>query len=153
MKNKALLFIVLAGLISCGKKEGQKENQEEVKVSEKEVATKECYSYTKNNDTITMTLIHGEGDKVSGDLVYNLYEKDGNFGTFQGIFKGDTLLIDYNFESEGMKSLREDVFLKKGDNLLRGYGEIAMIDGKQVIKQRKTIKFDEDFALTKKACE
>lgn len=154
MKCRFLLAVfVSAGLFSCGDKSEKKQETEPTEQPKNEVAAKECYRYAKNKDSISMTIIRGEGNKVSGDLVYNLFEKDGNFGTFEGVFKGDTLLIDYNFESEGMKSLREDVFLKRGENLLRGYGEMAEINNKQIIKERKNIKFDEDFALSKTPCE
>ncbi len=153
-KQLTSIFILLLMMISCnGKQENKAEEITDIPDKKTEIAEKECYQYAKNNDSISLTLIHGENQKVSGDLVYNFYQKDGNFGSFDGIIKGDTLILNYHFESEGMKSLREEIFLKKGSNLMRGYGEMASLNGKEFIKQRKTIQFDDEFALAKVDCE
>ncbi|NBL64006.1 hypothetical protein GV828_02195 [Flavobacterium sp. NST-5] len=151
-KQLTFIALLLLMIISCNdKKENTPENQN-IPEKKNKIAAKECYHYAKNKDSISLTLIYGENQKISGDLVYNFYQKDGNFGSFDGIIKGDTLILNYHFESEGIKSLREEIFLKKGLNLLRGYGEMAILNGKEFVKERKNIKFDNDFALLKIDC-
>ena len=86
-------------------------------------------------------------------MVYNFFEKDKNSGTVSGMFKGDTLYADYTFQSEGTSSVRETVFIKKGNTLVEGFGEITEKDNKQIFKDKKALKFDESVVLNKVECE
>ncbi len=85
-------------------------------------------------------------------LTHNFYEKDKNTGTIQGELKGDTLIADYSFVSEGVSSVREVVFLKKGSELVEGYGDADQVDNKLVFKNRSTLNFS-GITLKPTACE
>lgn len=61
------------------------------------------------------------GEAVKGDLTYKLYEKDKNFGTIDGVLRGDTIIGTYKFSSEGKISEREVAFLKQGEDLVEGF--------------------------------
>lgn len=111
----------------------------------------ECYSFIKNKDTVSMKL-HINGEEYSGELSYNFYEKDKNRGTFGGEMKGDTLIAEYTFDSEGMRSVREVVFLKKAGKLYEGYGEVLEKESKQVFKDRSKLKFGDAVILDKVTC-
>jgi len=114
---------------------------------------KKCYRYVKNRDTISLSL-EQTNQVVTGELFYNLFEKDKNRGKVSGIKNGDTLLLIYNFESEGMTSEREVAFLKKGDKLIQGFGAEVEKDGSMVFKDKKQLKYDEGaVALTATACD
>ena len=67
---------------------------------------------------------------VTGTLSYKFYQKDSNKGEFEGTLKGDTLLADYTFMSEGTQSVRQVVFLIKGETAIEGYGDIEEKDSK-----------------------
>jgi len=56
-------------------------------------------------DTIRLNLTQ-QGTDVSGPLAYLLTEKDSNTGTLSGQMRGDTLIADYTFQSEGEESVR-----------------------------------------------
>src|SRR5690606_8098358 len=91
---------------------------------------------------------------VIGEMFYNFYEKDGSFGSFEGIVKGDTIFGDYDFESEGTTSKRELIFLKKGNTLLQGYGDVEVDENNTtVFKKNARITFDEKFPLTVVDCD
>lgn len=110
-----------------------------------------CYQYQTDKDTIQLQL-NIAGDKVSGSLVYKLHEKDRNTGTLKGNFKGDTLIADYLFDSEGSSSIRQIAFLRQGDLLLEGYGESIEKDGQVQFKDPATLSFSTAFSLKKTTC-
>ena len=111
-----------------------------------------CYLYSKNRDTATLT-IKVTDNKVSGDLSYNLFEKDKNKGTIEGIVNGDTLITDYTFQSEGATTTRQVVLLKKGDQLIEGFGDIEEVDGKTKFKNISKLKFENSILFDKIDCK
>lgn len=110
-----------------------------------------CFAYTKNRDTISMQLVLKDS-LASGNLVYNLYEKDKNKGTFKGMIHNDTLLADYTFTSEGMRSVRQVAFLLKGNILLSGNGSMKEQQNKLVFSNKKDITFDASLTLEPVDC-
>ncbi|MEO6547450.1 MAG: hypothetical protein ABIN94_05600 [Ferruginibacter sp.] len=111
-----------------------------------------CYRYIKNKDTVSLTTIF-INDSITGTLAYNLYEKDKNSGTIQGQMKGDLLIADYNFNSEGSLSTRQVAFKKSGNNLIEGYGEAVEDKGKSRFKNLDSLNFEHAVMLTEVACE
>lgn len=159
MKYHLTLSMFLVFLIAGSCKEAPKNQSETTPTSEVENKTslptleKTCYLYAKNKDTIKLMLKENK-TLVTGEMVYNFFEKDGSHGTFEGIRKGDTIFADYNFEAEGTQSTRELIFLKKDDILLQGYGEVEVDDQHTtVFKKGAKITFDEKFPLTAVSCE
>jgi len=111
-----------------------------------------CYQYIKNRDTAALT-VKTVGNQVSGSLGYNLYEKDKNSGTFNGLVKGDTLIADYTFHSEGKISVREIALLKQGDKLIEGFGDVQEIKGNVKFKDISKLKFDNSMVFSKIDCK
>ena len=110
-----------------------------------------CFSYTKNRDTATLK-INAENEELTGNLAYRLYEKDSNTGTIAGEIKGDTIIAEYIFDSEGMRSVREIVFLRKDGKLYEGYGDVEEKSGKMVFKDRSKLKFGDAIVFSKTDC-
>ncbi|MBG6109522.1 hypothetical protein IWX84_000381 [Flavobacterium sp. CG_9.10] len=156
MKKVLVLSLVLMSiLVSC-----KKEKEVEVvpvapeKIAVEESISEECYSGTIKKDTISMNLIVKGNQVTSGKLSYNFYEKDKNEGTLVGEIKGDTLLADYTFMSEGVSSVRQVVFLKKGNTYVQGFGDVVDDNkGKVAFKDRKQLKFDGKTVLSKVECK
>ncbi len=115
-------------------------------------STRECYSAIQNKDTATLAMTLS-GTNVTGTLSYNLFEKDKNNGTIAGTIKGDTILADYTFNSEGTQSVRQVVFLKKGNQLLEGFGDVEEKNGKTSFKDSKTLKFEQQMVFDKTDCK
>lgn len=112
----------------------------------------DCYLYIKNRDTVSLTLT-SDGNKHKGELTYNLFEKDKNAGKVSGEMKGDTLMMDYTFNSEGTTSVRQIAFLKRGNQLIEGYGAAEEKDGKMVFKATQNLDFSSNgITLTKTDC-
>ena len=111
-----------------------------------------CYQYIKNRDTATLSL-KTKDNTISGTLGYNLYEKDKNAGTIAGIVKGDTIIANYTFQSEGKTSIREVAFLKKGDQLVEGFGDVQEVKGGTKFKDLSKLKFDGSMTFGKIDCK
>jgi hypothetical protein len=110
-----------------------------------------CYQYIKDKDTAQLTLM-SSGPITTGELSYNLFEKDKNKGIFEGELYGDTLIAEYTFNSEGKESVRQIAFLKKGDQLLEGYGDVEEKGGKMIFKNKGSLKFGEGLVFSKVEC-
>jgi hypothetical protein len=145
--------ILLASLAGCNKKAVTPVTPVAPEPPKETVAAeKECYQFIKGKDTVSLTLAMN-ANNANGELSYNLDGKDKNTGTFSGIFIGDTLYSDYTFQSEGMTSVRETVFLRNGNTLIQGFGDMTEKDNKQIFKDGKKLKFDHSMVLTKMDCK
>jgi hypothetical protein len=158
MKKVIVLgFVFLSVLVSC-KKEIEKEVETIPDASEKivveETVSDECYSASIKKDTILMNLTIKGNEVTNGKLSYKFYEKDKNEGTLVGELKGDTLIADYTFMSEGVSSVRQVAFLKKGNTYVEGYGDVVDDNkGKVTFKDITQLKFEGKTVLSKVDCK
>lgn len=150
MKLHHWLFILASGLfIACQNNQSTQTDEEATAV----IPTKqECYTYIKNKDTASLSLM-SSGAMVTGELDYELYEKDSNHGLIKGEMRGDTLVADYTFGSEGTQSIRQVAFLKKDGQMLEGFGDVVEENGKMIFKSISTLKFGDAIAFTKVNCK
>ncbi|HEX7367478.1 MAG TPA: hypothetical protein VF273_10305 [Pelobium sp.] len=113
---------------------------------------KQCYQAVVKTDSASLSyqIVHG---KVIGTLAFNFAEKDDSHGDIKGEFKGDTLFVDYVFQAEGTTSKNPLVFLKSGNDLKQGYGEITTYLGKTYFKDRSQLKFEDGFLFKPVACQ
>ena len=110
-----------------------------------------CFAYTQNNDTVSLSL-HLNDSLVTGKLIYRLYQKDMNAGTLKGLLRGDTLLADYSFLSEGTRSVRQVIFLRKGNILLEGTGSMRETSGRLIFTDIKAVAFNGNIVLEPVDC-
>lgn len=144
-------MLIAFTLGACNKPNNQ-ESVKEASTNEVKDMTSSCYVYANDKDTVQMTLLQ-LGTKVSGDLTYKLYEKDSNKGTIEGEISGDTLLANYTFKSEGVTSLRQVAFLKKGEDWIEGIGDVEGINGNVNFKNPHVLNFNNTLILKKATCE
>lgn len=111
-----------------------------------------CYRYIHNRDTVLLHITNQNG-KITGDLMYNFYEKDRNKGTIEGELKGDMLIAGYTFNSEGSESFRTVAFKKLGGNLVEGYGEQIERNGRLVFKNTDSLSFEHSIVLKPYECD
>ena len=110
-----------------------------------------CYQYAANKDTIRLQL--NQLDEIlSGTLLYSLYEKDRNQGTLTGTLKGDLLIADYTFLSEGVTSVRQVAFKRKGNGWVEGYGDVITRNDTVSFQNIDSLRFNNSFELGKVAC-
>ncbi|HZJ20804.1 MAG TPA: hypothetical protein VFD35_10690 [Pricia sp.] len=127
------------------------ENPQEVKATKTVPLQKGCYTY-KNNGNIIILEITDAGETITANLMYFLKEKDRNKGTFKGRLKGDRLIGDYAFSSEGQKSIRQVVFLIKDGQLVEGYGEVETEGKVTYYKNVDALTYNYTMPLDKTAC-
>lgn len=140
---------LLALLISCN---NGPDNQENKATDSNQPSPLNCYQYINSNDTVTLKVIH-VGKAITGTLAYNFYQKDKNWGTIQGRMKGDLLIADYTFMSEGITSIRQVVFKKEGGSFIEGYGEIETKNDKSVFKNTESLTFNSNVKLVEINCQ
>ncbi|PIF33679.1 hypothetical protein CLU81_4300 [Flavobacterium sp. 9] len=153
-KVLAITVIILVVLVSCKKAEPAPEIMpdppKEAEVVEP--AGDQCFASRLNGNIVALSFNVNSHQEVNGKLSYNLTGKDKNEGTLIGNMKGDTLVADYTFVSEGVSSVREVVFLQKDGTLIEGYGDVVDANNKVTFKDKKKLKFDAKNTLTKVDC-
>lgn len=158
-RSTILLGWMLALPMGCGTssqntfdQEGQevkKENQE----AEMSAAGPSCYLFATDRDTVYLKLNQPVNGKVTGDLNYDFFERDGNTGFIEGEVHGDTLIADYTFLSEGLVSVREVGFLLGDDQVVEGYGDVEEVDGKMVFWHKDSLDFSNGLVMPKVPCD
>lgn len=149
---KAQTILVTLSIIILGSCNNSSEKTNETK----ETATKAnqsatCYEYAKDSSKVRLSIAIID-NVVTGELLFDYYQKDKNNGTIQGEMKGDTLFADYRFMSEGTNSVREVAFLRKGNEWVEGYGEVEEQNGRVVFKNKTALTFNNNMALQKISC-
>jgi len=156
MKPNSLLLLFLSLVtFACNKQskdtstsESDSDTPGEMKVM---IPAQTCYMGTIGRDSIFLKTERFP-NVVTGTLEYKNYEKDRSSGTIDGKMKGDTLLADYTFTSEGIESVAQVVFLLQGNTAIEGYGDKEEKDGKMVFKSLDKISFDKSVILNKTEC-
>jgi len=143
----ALIFCASLFILGCnqGKNTGAENSADSLSNST------ECYTAVFQTDTASLKVITAADGKVTGDLTIsfgelkpNSVEKMVNVGQIAGSFKGDTLFVDYSYKSGTInKSTFKNplAFLKKGENLVLGVGDIETYMGRSYFAPGKPIDF------------
>ncbi|RED26452.1 hypothetical protein BD847_0370 [Flavobacterium cutihirudinis] len=156
-KVVAIAALLLTVLVSCKKATDTEPIQIEPKAPKEaeivEPAGDQCYASRADGNVIEMSFNVNSHQEVNGKLSYNLSGKDKNEGTLIGNMKGDTLIADYTFTSEGVSSVREVAFLQKDGTLIEGFGDVISTNDKVTFKDKSKLKFDAKNTLTKVDCK
>lgn len=154
MKHRVLVVIFLIFAFTACKEEENEPLpiptvQEEMVANESQIV---CYQGIVKKDTFNLSFQIDSNQKVSGELAYLFFEKDKNNGTIAGQMFGDTLKANYTFMSEGLKNVREVVFLRKGKILIEAYGDVSETEGETKFKDPKKMYFDSATVLSEIEC-
>ena len=149
MKKTSILFACIVSLFIYSCNQGDKKNQES---SADAVLITNCYIAVFAKDTAHLKTQTDTSGKITGDLTMkygevqpNSLEKVINVGTIAGEFKGDTLFVDYTHTSGSInkKGFKNPLaFLKVGENLLLGVGQIETHLGRSYFVKNKPIDFE-----------
>ena len=66
--------------------------------------------------------------------------------------KGDVLVADYRFQSEGMTSARQVAFKKQGDGFVEGFGEVFTDSNGVQFKSVDSLQFNSNMPLVEVPC-
>jgi hypothetical protein len=152
---KSTYFLILLGLLAaCNSqpKDKEKETEAQPEQPKNEGIAVNCYQYATAADTVRLTLVR-VGKQITGMLLYHLKEKDMNAGSIKGTMKGDILLADYTFKSEGTVSTRQVAFKKAGNAFIEGYGESVEVNGVEKFKNIDSLNFSSSMQLQEIPCK
>lgn len=147
-----LISLIISSFFIVSCKNNSKTAENSTTQTGKDQSLGACYQYANPDDTIMLKLIY-IGDAITGTLVYILKEKDKNGGVISGRMKGDLMVANYTFMSEGVQSERQVVLKKQDNTFIEGYGDVETVDGKTVFKNLDSLKFNEDFKLVEVECK
>ncbi len=93
-----------------------------------------CFRDILSRDTTSLQLVL-TGDRASGQIDINPYEKDRARGSFTGTRSGNTITADWQRSGEGMTETYALTLTLSGDSISWGEGERVHQQGKWVLKQ------------------
>jgi hypothetical protein len=147
MKNLGLLGLLLVclGLVqSCKKNPSEKEIKAAQVQAEVPVSSK-CYEALYDKDTINLKINTLKNGKITGNMVMKVFNMPKKEGEIAGEFRGDTLFVAYTFIQDGYKKITYKnpmAFLKRGNELILGNGQIETTMGASYFAKGKPIDFD-----------
>jgi hypothetical protein len=93
-----------------------------------------CYHATVGDSNSLLQIKDPSADQLTGELIFQNYEKDSSYGVFKGKLSDDQMTIDFTFQSEGVESNRQITLTKsKGELSGEGYTYKPIDDCKSVI--------------------
>ena len=93
-----------------------------------------CYHATVGDSSSLLQIKDPTADQLTGELIFQNYEKDSSYGVFNAKLDSNQLTIDFTFQSEGVESKRQITLAKSGDELLgEGYTYKPISDCKKVL--------------------
>jgi hypothetical protein len=157
--KKIVLYTALLAIpivYSCNQNTETKNAKADAEAKMDSLATKACFVAKDEGDNADLQLRLLSNGKVKGNLVITYAEKANNDGQIEGEFKGDTLFVDYTFkagESDPAVYKNPLAFLKQGDKMILGVGQIETSMGRSYFVKEKPIRFDQSkFIFTSVAC-
>ena len=143
-----IVFPLALSLGSCN----QGKNSDSVVSADSLATSEQCYTSVFETDTAHLKTITDTSGKVTGELTIsfgelrpNSMEKMVNIGEIAGSFKGDTLFVDYTYKSGTInkETFKNPLaFLKKGETLVLGVGDIETYMGRSYFVAGKPIDFE-----------
>lgn len=110
-----------------------------------------CYIRVMGRDTLLLQLKQ-TGEKITGTMHFDNYEKDSSKGTVEGKLEDGKLVLWYSFTSEGMQSFSEQILKPSGNDLILGYGNIDVRHDSAFIKDKSAVTFSEKDKLVQTSC-
>jgi hypothetical protein len=146
MKNLGLFCLLLTciGVISCKNNESEKIDEVLKAPAEKPISVG-CYQAIYEEDTLDLKINTFKNGEITGDMVMAISNMPKKVGEIAGEFRGDTLFASYTFIQGGYKEKTYKnpmAFLKRGDELILGNGQIQITLGASHFVKGEPIDFD-----------
>ncbi len=111
-----------------------------------------CYMRTSGRDTVLLRF-EQTGNSISGRLMFDNYQIDGSSGNVKGSIEGEIIELWYDFEAEGMRSVRQLFFKNEAGRLLWGKGEQVSRNDSTLYTDVNNITYSEYLLLKKVECD
>lgn len=152
----AAVYLIVITATACGSNgheqpDEQKADTESPSAPTVQAPVADCYRKIHDRDSIRVRF-ESENGRIRGTLEFDNYQIDGSSGKIEGSIHGDTLKVWYDFHSEGMRSVREIYFLRKGDHLVRGIGDEIIRNDTSFLANPPAIMFPDNEIFLKVDC-
>ncbi|WP_235528547.1 hypothetical protein [Pedobacter sp. Leaf194] len=142
MKKKFayLVFAIVPFVYACSSSDKKTET-----TKADSVINQTCYASAFEKDSAAMIVKTMASGKVTGSLLIKYGDKPQNNGGLDGKFHGDTLLVDYRFNTGGdtTKAFTNPLaFLKKDGKLIMGVAQIETTLGRSYFVKGKPINYE-----------
>ena len=142
MKNKIiyLVFAAFPFVYACNSSDKKAETAKLYSL-----ISETCYASSFEKDSAAMILKTMASGKVTGSMLIKYGDKPQNNGKIDGKFHGDTLLVDYRFNTgtDSTKAFTNPLaFLKKDGKLIMGVAQIETTLGKSYFVKGKPINYE-----------
>jgi len=142
MKNKIiyLVFAAFPFVYACNSSDKKAET-----AKADSLISEICYASSFEKDSAAMILKTMASGKVTGSLLIRYGEKPQNNGKIDGKFHGDTLLVDYRFNTgtDSTKAFTNPLaFLKKDGKLIMGVAQIETTLGRSYFVKGMPINYE-----------
>ena len=141
--KKNLLYFALAAMpfvFACN------QSQKKTDTSKKDsLVNQTCYAAFFEKDSAAMIVKTMASGKITGSLLVKYADKPENNGKISGKFNGDTLLVDYRFNTgkDTTKAFTNPLaFLKKNGKLIMGVAQIETTLGRSYFVKGKPINYE-----------
>jgi len=141
--NKSFVYLAFAAFpffYACNSSDKKAET-----AKKDSVISETCYASAFEKDSAAMIVKTMASGKITGSLLVKYAEKPQNNGKIDGKFHGDTLLVDYRFNTGGdtTKAFTNPLaFLKKDGKLIMGVGQIETTLGRSYFVKGKPINYE-----------
>lgn len=141
--KKNILFSALAAvpfIFACNSS-----NQKAGSAKKDSLINQTCYAAAFEKDSAAIIVREMASGKIEGSLLVKYAEKPQNNGKITGKFNGDTLLVDYRFNTgnDTTKAFTNPLaFLKKDGKLIMGVGQIETTLGRSYFVKGKEINYE-----------
>jgi hypothetical protein len=141
--KRNLIYLVFAGfpfVFACSQSDKKAET-----TKKDSVTNQTCYAALFEKDSAAMIVKTMTSGKVTGSLLVKYADKPENNGKIDGKFNGDTLMVDYRFNTgkDSTKAFTNPLaFLKKDGKLIMGVGQIETTLGRSYFVKGKPINFE-----------
>lgn len=132
-------MLICFGFESC------KKNAEAKEVLVEKPINTECYKALYEKDTLDLKINTLKSGEINGTMEMKVFNTPNKVGEIYGEFHGDTLLVSYTFIEGTNKEVTYKnpmAFLKRGNELILGNGEIETSMGASYFAKGKPIDFD-----------
>ena len=153
MQKSIINTFAIITLLASSCQDSKKEKTVTETPSISELEGKSCFMNAVNRDT-TRVSIQIEGDKITGEMVWNPYQKDKRVGTLLGVknASGELELV-YNFMQEGMSQAETKVMKIENDMLLIKHGDLEDPKNDGNVRYRDVTKAIYSEKIPKVICE
>lgn len=142
MKRNLLYFVFAAVPFAFACNQSEKKAD----IAKKDSVTNEtCYAAVFEKDSAAMIVKTMSSGKVTGSLLVKYADKPENNGKISGKFNGDTLMVDYRFNTgkDTTKAFTNPLaFLKKDGKLIMGVAQIETTLGRSYFVKGKPINYE-----------